>query len=197
MASSDLSSPPAQDSTSAIIASSIPSSLKFLVSNIKNLVPTQLSTDNYPLWRSQIVKIFRANGFSSFLESPSSSPSEHILSSDGIQTPNPTYQSWILQDQNLAAALCSTITATVLPYILHLESTHAIWTSLELRFQCTNRSKVIQLKNELHHISMNSSTMTQYLTKIKSLVDQMASAGSTLDTEDVILYILNGLPAPY
>ncbi|PKU74327.1 hypothetical protein MA16_Dca003530 [Dendrobium catenatum] len=39
--------------------------------------------------------------------------------------------------------------------------------------------------------------MTQYLTDIKSLVDQIASAGSTLDTEGIILYILNGLPAPY
>ncbi|KAI0502052.1 hypothetical protein KFK09_016997 [Dendrobium nobile] len=132
-----------------------------------------------------------------FLKAPSSTPPEQILSTAGIQTPNPTYQSWILQDQNLAAALCSTIALAVLPYILHLESTCAIWASLELRFQSSNHSKVIQLKNELHHISMNSSTMTQHLTKIKSLVDQMASAGSNLDTEDVILYILNGLPPTY
>ncbi|KAI0507212.1 hypothetical protein KFK09_013334 [Dendrobium nobile] len=39
--------------------------------------------------------------------------------------------------------------------------------------------------------------MTQYLADIKSLVDNIASAGSTVDTEDIILYILNGLPPSY
>ncbi|PKU68147.1 Retrovirus-related Pol polyprotein from transposon TNT 1-94 [Dendrobium catenatum] len=39
--------------------------------------------------------------------------------------------------------------------------------------------------------------MTQYLTEIKTLVDQIAAAGSTIDTEDIILYILNGLPPSY
>ncbi|KAL0913124.1 hypothetical protein M5K25_016558 [Dendrobium thyrsiflorum] len=39
--------------------------------------------------------------------------------------------------------------------------------------------------------------MAQYLTEIKSLVDQIAAAGSTVDAEDIILYILNGLPSTY
>ncbi|PKU59974.1 Retrovirus-related Pol polyprotein from transposon TNT 1-94 [Dendrobium catenatum] len=39
--------------------------------------------------------------------------------------------------------------------------------------------------------------MNQYLTEIKSLVDQIASVGSTIDTEDIILYILNELPPTY
>ncbi|KAI0489264.1 hypothetical protein KFK09_029106 [Dendrobium nobile] len=39
--------------------------------------------------------------------------------------------------------------------------------------------------------------MTQYLAEIKTLVDQIAAAGSKVDTEDVILYILNGLPISY
>ncbi|PKU86864.1 hypothetical protein MA16_Dca017292 [Dendrobium catenatum] len=39
--------------------------------------------------------------------------------------------------------------------------------------------------------------MTQYLDEIKSLVDNIASAGSKVDTEDIILYILNVLPLSY
>lgn len=39
--------------------------------------------------------------------------------------------------------------------------------------------------------------MIQYLTEIKKLVDQIASAGSTIDSEDIILYILNGLTPAY
>ncbi|PKU87036.1 Retrovirus-related Pol polyprotein from transposon TNT 1-94 [Dendrobium catenatum] len=39
--------------------------------------------------------------------------------------------------------------------------------------------------------------MTDYLSEIKNIVDQIASAGSVIDGEDVIHYILNGLPQPY
>ncbi|KAI0493130.1 hypothetical protein KFK09_027406 [Dendrobium nobile] len=44
---------------------------------------------------------------------------------------------------------------------------------------------------------MKNLSMVQYLTEIKKLVDQIASAGSTIDSEDIILYILNGLPPAY
>ncbi|KAI0525208.1 hypothetical protein KFK09_004600 [Dendrobium nobile] len=142
-------------------------------------------------------KLLRANGFEKFLDPLTPIPEERCKKSDNSIATNPKYTHWLLTDQNLAAALCSTISQTVLPYVIHLDSTSKIWATLETRFQATNRSKVIQLKNELHNISMKTSTMTQYLTEIKSIVDQIAAAGSVVDTEDVILYILNGLPPPY
>ncbi|KAL0925490.1 hypothetical protein M5K25_003827 [Dendrobium thyrsiflorum] len=44
---------------------------------------------------------------------------------------------------------------------------------------------------------MKNLTMSQYLTNIKSIVDNIAVAGSVLDSEDILLYMLNGLPASY
>ncbi|KAI0527324.1 hypothetical protein KFK09_002923 [Dendrobium nobile] len=175
----------------------IPSSLKFVVSNLKHIIPTQLISDNYPLWKSHILKIFKANGFEKFLDPTISSPDQLIHPLDGSDTSNNTSQKWILIDQNLAAALCSTISPSVLPHIINLATTAEIWSVLETRFQATNRSKVIQLKNELHHVSLKNQTMTQYLSEIKSLVDQITTAGSNVDNEDVILYILQGLPNSY
>lgn len=175
----------------------ISSTLKFVVSNIKNTVHTQLVADNYSLWRSQIIKIFRANGFEKFLDPKTPPPQQTIHQSDGSTVSNTSFNQWILTDQNLAAALCSTISASILPYIINLDTTAAIWSSLETRFQSTNRSKVIQLKNELHNVSLKNQTMSQYLSEIKSVVDQIAAAGSSVDSEDIILYILKGLPPTY
>ncbi|KAI0507298.1 hypothetical protein KFK09_013420 [Dendrobium nobile] len=183
----------AHDSTDPVISSN----LKFLVSNIKNVVSIQLSPDNFPLWKSQVLKIFKANGFQKFLDPAISPPSELITNQEGSSYPNPLFLQWSHTDQNLSASLCSTISPTVLPYVLALDSTAAIWTALETQFQSTNRSKVIQLKNELHNIALKNSTMTQYLTEIKTLVDKIVAAGSVVDTEDIILYILNGLPPSY
>ncbi|PKU77959.1 Retrovirus-related Pol polyprotein from transposon TNT 1-94 [Dendrobium catenatum] len=39
--------------------------------------------------------------------------------------------------------------------------------------------------------------MAQYLTSIKSLVDNISAAGATIDSEDIVLYTLNGLPPSY
>ncbi|KAI0512200.1 hypothetical protein KFK09_012838 [Dendrobium nobile] len=175
----------------------IPSNLKFLVSNIKNVVTIPLASDNYSLWRSQVLKITCANGFQSFIDPNSHPPPQTVTNQDGSSSPNPLFSKWVLTDQNISAFICSKISPTVLPYLIYLETTSVIWLSLQTRFQSTNRSKVIQLKNELHNISFKNSNMTQYLTDIKSLVDQIAAAGAVVDTEDIILHILNGLPPTY
>ncbi|XP_020703140.1 uncharacterized protein LOC110114560 [Dendrobium catenatum] len=166
--------------------SPISHSLKFVVSNLKTLVPHQLSPDNYPIWRHQILKLLRANDFEQFLAPPTHSGNVSDPDIDSV------IKNWKITDENLQAAVCSTISPAVLPYIIHLDTTHEILQALESQFQATSRSKVIQLRNELHHVLMKNLSMTQYLTEIKKLVDQIASAGSSIDSKDIILHILNG-----
>ncbi|PKU65013.1 Retrovirus-related Pol polyprotein from transposon TNT 1-94 [Dendrobium catenatum] len=82
-------------------------------------------------------------------------------------------------------------------HVITLKTSHEVWITLERRLKQTNRSSVIQLKNELHQIQMKDRTMQQYLAQIKILVDSITASSSTVDTEDIILYILNGLPSTY
>lgn len=42
--------------------------LKFVVSNLKTMVPSSLAVDNYPTWRAQILKIFTTNRFDKYLD---------------------------------------------------------------------------------------------------------------------------------
>ncbi|KAI0491476.1 hypothetical protein KFK09_025736 [Dendrobium nobile] len=174
--------------SSGVLTPAISPALKFVISNIKSLVLFSLTPDNFPLWSTQFAKLLKANGFSTFLESRSS-----VENTD----PNQETQDWSITDQNLATAMCSTISPEVLPYVIHLESTYEIWSTLNTRFQSSNRSKVIQLKNELHNLSMQSLSMSQYLTEIKKIVDQISAAGSSVDPEDILIYILNSLPLEY
>lgn len=85
----------------------IPPSLKFLMANIRSVINIQLSTENYPLWRSQIWKLFLANEFDRFLDGSTIKPVRQSISPDGIVIPNPNYNIWNLIDQNLAATLYS------------------------------------------------------------------------------------------
>lgn len=103
----------------------------------------------------------------------------------------------VLIDKNLATAVCSTISTLILPYMHELDHYNEIWKVIERRLQATNRSRVIQLKNKLHNVSMKNLSMTQYLTEIKSLVDNIASVEAKIDNEDIIFYTLNDLLSQY
>ncbi|PKU76806.1 Retrovirus-related Pol polyprotein from transposon TNT 1-94 [Dendrobium catenatum] len=175
----------------------IPSSLKFLMNSIKNVTAQTLTADNYSIWRAQIQKLFRANGFEGFLTGTAPSPPSTILSTSGQQIANPDYTTWTSVDQNLAAALFSVISPAILPYVLSLDHCSDIWHTLDLRLKSCTRSRIAHLKNELSFLSMKDKNMTQYLLDVKSKVDALASAGAPIDVEDVIHYTLNGLPNTY
>ncbi|PKU70181.1 Retrovirus-related Pol polyprotein from transposon TNT 1-94 [Dendrobium catenatum] len=181
--------PPTSSLSASMTEFVIPPPLKFLMSNLKSIVNLQLNSENYAIWSMQIYKLFAANGFEGYLTGTqirSDKPDDHADT-----------RIWKLIDLNLVSALLSTISPSILPYILHLSNTSEIWTTLSSKLQPTNRSRVIQLKSELHNIRMKDSTMNQYLEQIKTLVDNIAAAGSHIDPEDILMYILNGLPPTY
>ncbi|PKU74220.1 hypothetical protein MA16_Dca021624 [Dendrobium catenatum] len=166
----------------------IPASLKFLITNIKNLLPHPLTTDNYAIWRTQILQQFSATGYVAHLTGDVSPP---------LADNQPAYTAWKLVDSTLISALFSTISPSILPYVINAYSASDVWLILERRLQSSCRSRVLQLKNELHHLQMKNLSMQQYLTQVKTIVDNIAASGSKVDPEDIILYTLNGLPAAY
>ncbi|KAI0507926.1 hypothetical protein KFK09_014054 [Dendrobium nobile] len=143
-------------------------------------------------------KCFHINGFTGILDGTSLCLSPSASSDNSFSSNNPSLKKILnLTDQNLAAALYSVTSPTILPYILTLIQYHDIWATLEHRLQATTRSRIIQLKNELHHLSKGEKSITQYLLDLKSKVVAIQAADNTIDHEDVILYTLNRLPSSY
>ncbi|PKU81836.1 Retrovirus-related Pol polyprotein from transposon TNT 1-94 [Dendrobium catenatum] len=188
-----------QDSTSSLppVSTTIPTStpellipptLKFILSNIKNLISYTLTAENYILWRTQISQHLTANGYAAHLTGTTEPPPDDQSTE---------YHRWRLIDSNLMSALFSTISPTILPYVITASTAHEVWAILERRLQASSRSRILQLKNELHNIQMQTLTMQQYLAKVKSIVDTIATSGTKIDPEDIVLYILNGLPTQY
>ncbi|PKU59088.1 Retrovirus-related Pol polyprotein from transposon TNT 1-94 [Dendrobium catenatum] len=175
----------------------IPSSLKFLMSNIKHVIAQPLTADNHALWRAQILKLFRANGYEGFLTGLTKCPAQESSIISSPVTQQSPHNTWILIDQNLAAALYLVISPAILPYVLSAEHCSEIWAILDHHLQSSTRSITSQIKNELYVLSMKDKIMSQYLLDVKSNVDALAAAGSHLDAEEVIHYTLNGLPSTY
>lgn len=75
----------AKQSHSTMMYSIVVSShLKFLISNIKIIVNTQLIIDNYSIWQSQIIKLYHANDFDGYLDE--STPKPYKLTLDESNT---------------------------------------------------------------------------------------------------------------
>lgn len=98
----------------------IPSQLKFPMNNLKIIINNSLNVDNFPLWKSQVSKLFSINGFLNFLDGSTQNTSKHMLNDASEIIFNLEYKIWMLTDQNLAGALYSNISPSLLPYVLSL-----------------------------------------------------------------------------
>lgn len=84
-----------------------------------------------------------------------------------------------------------------LPYIVGFTTVFDLWSNLAKHFVVISRSQVIQLKTKLQMTKKGYSTTTEYLHNIKIITDTLAASGNKVDDADVLVYILNGLPAEY
>lgn len=80
----------------------IPTQLKFLMGNIKFVINIQLTSDNYPLWWSQLMKLFTTNGFNGYLDWTTLKPPRKISDSNGAILDNSNFFIWLLIDMNLS-----------------------------------------------------------------------------------------------
>jgi hypothetical protein len=67
------------------------------------------------------------------------------------------------------------------------------WSALEELFASQSRSKVTNLRFALTNTKKGNMSMSPYFTKMKGLVDELAASGKTLDDEEIVSYVLNGL----
>ncbi|KAI0496607.1 hypothetical protein KFK09_022927 [Dendrobium nobile] len=91
MAQSSVSSQIGEPTEAMTEGSTIPTSLKFMISNIRNMIPTQLTSENYSIWKSQIIKLLKANGFLQFLLPNACPPEKDTQTDEGKIVENPQY----------------------------------------------------------------------------------------------------------
>ena len=71
------------------------------------------------------------------------------------------------------------------------------WAAIEGMFTSQSRVHVISTRMALATASKGTSSINEYSTKMKALADEMASAWSKLEDEELDSYILTGLDLDY
>jgi hypothetical protein len=110
---------------------------------------------------------------------------------------NPAFELWKAQEQQVLSYLLTSVSHDVLVQVVVLPSTTDVWKHIEAAFASQSRARVINTRMALATTQKGSLTVAEYISKMKVLVDDMASAGKKLDDEDFTSYVLAGLDAEY
>lgn len=75
----------------------------------------------------------------------------------------------------------------------HVKTAAEAWAGIERFFASQSRARLISTRMALATASKGTSTIAEYYAKMKTLADEMASAGRRLEDDEMVSYILTGL----
>uniref|UniRef100_A0A2N9F1H2 Reverse transcriptase Ty1/copia-type domain-containing protein n=1 Tax=Fagus sylvatica TaxID=28930 RepID=A0A2N9F1H2_FAGSY len=100
-------------------------------------------------------------------------------------------------DQLLLSVLVSTISESLVSTLVGLSSSLEVWITLEKKFSSQSRARVMQNRYHLATLKKGNSTISEYFHKAKTYSDLLASIGQPLSNNDIVTYLLAGLPSDY
>ncbi|KAH9687889.1 Integrase catalytic domain-containing protein [Citrus sinensis] len=114
-----------------------------------------------------------------------------------ITTPNPQFQIWRRNDQQLMSWLLSTLSEEVLSAIVGARSSLDVCQILATQFGARSRARVLHLRTQIQTTKKGSTTVHEYYTKMKTTIDALRAAGSNMSDDDFVLCLLAGLGYEY
>ncbi|KAK1604128.1 hypothetical protein QYE76_027801 [Lolium multiflorum] len=161
----------------------------------------KLTRANYSGWRAQVLPPIRGARLFGLLDGSDAAPPENLevppADKDADQTPkkvnNPAYDSWISRDQIVLGYLLQSIGPEVLPHVQRIETAAGVWQAVEEMFASSCQTKVTNLRIALANTKKLQMSTDAFLTKMQSIVDELAAAGEPIRTSEHVSFILAGL----
>jgi hypothetical protein len=165
-------------------------------------ISEKLVRTNHTVWKAQVLAVLWGAQLVGFLDGSTKAPKEKLVVKsskevDDEEIPNPAFTAWKAQEQQVLSYLLTSVSRDVLVQIAALPSTREAWTHIETSFAPQSHAWVINTRMALTTTQKGTSTVAGYMSKMKSLADDMASAGKKLDDEELCSYILAGLDFEY
>ena len=156
----------------------------------------KLTRDNFILWKAQFLPAVRGAKVLGILEGTIPEPRPAIeadVDSKKKQIPNPEHDSWVEKDQQLLSYLMNSVSKEVLAGIATATTSAEAWKVLGVMFAAQSRARVTNLRMQLATAKKGSLTTAAYFNKMQNIKDELASAGVTVNDDEVVAHILNGL----
>uniref|UniRef100_A0A5K1DGQ8 Retrotransposon gag domain-containing protein n=1 Tax=Nymphaea colorata TaxID=210225 RepID=A0A5K1DGQ8_9MAGN len=108
---------------------------------------------------------------------------------------NPAYIEWEKMDQLLLGWPISSLTDVVHSQIVGLKTSHEVWSALRRIYAAHSHSRIQRLRAQLQSIRKGTDSIATYFHKVKGIAHQLALASKPVENDDMISYILVGIPA--
>ena len=110
---------------------------------------------------------------------------------------NPEYEKWVAKDQQVLSYLLTSLSREIGSQVTTVTTVASAWAAIEALHASQSRARVISTRMVLATASKGAASVSDYFTKMKSLADEMASAGQKLEDEELVSYILTGLDSEF
>lgn len=163
-----------------------------------HLVSIKLAEDNFLPWRQQALATIRGHKLHKFLLGSSVVPPKFSSPADATaDNISEAFLAWEQQDQLLLSWLLASMSEGMLTQMVGCDYSYQVWAKLEAFFASQTKANVIQLKTQLRNLRKGSLSVSDFLLKIKKIIDSLFSIGCSFTEADHIEAILEGLPEEY
>ncbi|OVA02974.1 hypothetical protein BVC80_8755g21 [Macleaya cordata] len=134
----------------------------------------------------------------SFIDPSFPIPPTHILdTTTNILNPNHIYNQWRKVDNTLLSWIRATLSESILSQLVTFKTSQEVWSYLEASFSSQNTARFFHLQNLLATIRKDNLSITDYLHKIKTTADSLASVLKPVSDLDLVSHALRGLGPDY
>lgn len=151
-------------------------------------LPIKLTgSGNFPTWKAQVYTLMCGYDLLDFLEG--SNPVPAVSSS--------AYRLWFRQDNLIRNALIASADPTIAPTIASSKTSKQAWDYLHTTYANKSQTRIYTLRDILAKLSKDEKSVTDYLREIRTVSDELATAGAPVDTAELVVKILSGLGSDY
>ncbi|XBJ16758.1 hypothetical protein VPH35_008318 [Triticum aestivum] len=104
---------------------------------------------------------------------------------------------WYAQQQQLQGYLMGSLSREIPAQVATLQTPAEVWNTIHAMFAAQSQAQAINTRIELTNLKKGNMSMADYLGKIKSLTDEVASTASALSDPEIVSKILAGLDMEY
>jgi hypothetical protein len=161
-------------------------------------ISERLTKANHLTWKAQVLAVLRGAHLVGHISGAVKPLSQEIDGKEKDErVPNPAYEEWYASDQQVLGFLFSSISKEVLPQFATKETTVDAWKEIEGMFSLHTRARKVDIQLQLATTQKGNLFVADYVNKMRSLIDDMATPGRVIEEEELVEYILTGLGQEY
>ncbi|OIT05299.1 hypothetical protein A4A49_65133, partial [Nicotiana attenuata] len=183
----------AGNTTRVVNADNTAGTITIVQFNPASQLPIKLSgSHNFATWKAQFSMLMHGHDLYGHLDGSTPAPIPSTTFGTNT-TPNPAYTLWFRQDQLIQNAIMASVEPTIASTVAAANTSKQAWDSLHTAYANKSQTRILSLRDQLGRITKDTTPITEYLQRIRSLSDELASTGAPVTNFELIVKILSGL----